>query len=524
MSSHIFIANASSDTATAERVVQMLEAARLRCWMMPRDVTPGMSYGDAIVEAIDAALVCVVLVFAAGNDSSELKDVVLLALERQASTQLPIRAFRIDDVSTDRGAGFLLKIAGIDLEPLPDDLSTLPAIIEKDISSRQSAPPVSPGRRGFANFSLSSVVERRQQQQQQQQRQQQGSEQWPTEPDASAEGAAPLAEPISLSLIEGRIGSPQPMEALPDEPLEMSAPPGAMPPARRRKLRAPVASAPTDAVEFGVAHPASVAHDQPFTLGVWLFKRDERGQAEERALAAQDNARFLSQGSAAIARGTAIAIALQIEGWRIEPQAQTVLWTGDITNVAFLARPDPARIGNATSCIGECKITAGGIRIAQIFFTLKLSAHSSASMAMAAGAPFKSAFASYASGDRRRVLARVQGIEKLGVKVFMDVHDLKPGAPYNEELFRSIDRSDVLYLFWSRQARQSAYVEREWRYGLEKRGIAFIDPVPLVDPRKVPPPAELAGEKHFADWTLAFIEYEKAASLLARLRGWIAGD
>jgi hypothetical protein len=324
----------------------------------------------------------------------------------------------------------------------------------------------------------------------------------------------------------------------PDEPLESSAPPkpppseppgaGATapsPPPLRRKSRAPVASAQTDAVEFGVAHPASVARDQPFTLGVWLFKREERGQAEERAVAAQGkDARFLSQGSAAIARGTAITIALRIEGWRIEPELQTVLWTGDITSVAFLARPDPARIGDATSCIGDCRIMAGGIRIAHIFFTLPLSAHPSASLAMAAGTLFKSAFASYASGDRRRVLARVQGIEKLGVKVFMDVHDLKPGAHYNEELFRSIDRSDVLYLFWSRQACRSAYVEREWRYGLEKRGIAFIDPIPLVDPRKVPPPAELAGEKHFADWTLAFIEYEKAASLLGRLRAWIAGD
>jgi hypothetical protein len=165
-----------------------------------------------------------------------------------------------------------------------------------------------------------------------------------------------------------------------------------------------------------------------------------------------------------------------------------------------------------------------GVRVAQVFFTLPVSANLAAEVALAVGTLFKSAFASYASRDRRRVLGRIQGIEKLGVKVFMDVHDLKPGAAYNQELFDTIDRSDVLYLFWSRRARQSAYVEREWRYGLEKRGIAFIDPVPLVDPRKVPPPAELAGEKHFADWTLAFIEYEKSASLLDRLRAWIAGD
>jgi hypothetical protein len=176
------------------------------------------------------------------------------------------------------------------------------------------------------------------------------------------------------------------------------------------------------------------------------------------------------------------------------------------------------------TCIGDCKIIVNGIRVAQIFFNLALTSNPAAELAMATGSLFKTAFASYASRDRRRVLGRVQGIEKLGVKVFMDVHDLKPGAAYNQELFETIDRSDVLYLFWSRRARESAYVEREWRYGMEKRGLSFIDPVPLVDPRKVPPPAELAGEKHFADWTLAFIEYEKSASLFDRLRAWIAGD
>jgi hypothetical protein len=44
----------------------------------------------------------------------------------------------------------------------------------------------------------------------------------------------------------------------------------------------------------------------------------------------------------------------------------------------------------------------------------------------------------------------------------------------------------------------------------KKKGSEFIDPVPLVDPRKAPPPAELGNHKHFNDWTLAFLEYEKS--------------
>jgi len=89
---------------------------------------------------------------------------------------------------------------------------------------------------------------------------------------------------------------------------------------------------------------------------------------------------------------------------------------------------------------------------------------------------------------------------------------------------RQIETSDVLYLFWSRHAKESKWVEREWRFGLEKKGVSFIDPVPLVDPRKVPPPPELGDTKHFNDWTLAYLEYERSLSRWHRLRAWVAGD
>jgi hypothetical protein len=59
---------------------------------------------------------------------------------------------------------------------------------------------------------------------------------------------------------------------------------------------------------------------------------------------------------------------------------------------------------------------------------------------------------------------------------------------------------------------------------MQRKGAAFIDPVPLADPRKVPPPEGLADIKHFNDWTLAYLEYEKSLSTWDRLRAWIAGD
>ena len=119
----------------------------------------------------------------------------------------------------------------------------------------------------------------------------------------------------------------------------------------------------------------------------------------------------------------------------------------------------------------------------------------------------RQAFASYASDDEDAVLARVQGILK-GVpdlKIFLARKDLRPGEPWQKRPQEEVISRDVMYLFWSAAASQSRYVDMEWRIALEHHGIGFIDPVPLVSPREVPPPKELVDEMHFDDWVLAFM-------------------
>mgnify|MGYP006162382967 CR=1 FL=1 len=54
-------------------------------------------------------------------------------------------------------------------------------------------------------------------------------------------------------------------------------------------------------------------------------------------------------------------------------------------------------------------------------------------------------------------------------------------------------------------------MEREWRQAIDTRGIEFICPIPLEDPRFAEPPAELA-DLHFNDWCLAIIQSEKVAA------------
>ena len=265
-----------------------------------------------------------------------------------------------------------------------------------------------------------------------------------------------------------------------------------------------------DVVEFGVSHPTYAARDAPFTIDAWFYRQEDRHLATERALElGPENDRFRSAGSTQVARGTKLIVELELP-WPVEPAVQTVHWNGMVTNVSF--RVVPTNELQAGKAFGACKISIDGLRVGHVFFEIAFGTKKPQTVVSNWPGRIRSAFASYASQDRKRVLARVQGIEKLGVKVFMDVHNLRSNDCYQEHLFTAIDGSDVLYLFWSSHAKRSTWVEREWRYGLLKRGIDFIDPVPLVDPREVPPPQELASHKHFNDWTLAYLAYEKSVT------------
>ena len=53
-SSHVSISYASPNAAVAERLYAALEAARLRCWIAPRDVRAGESHAAAIVQEINS--------------------------------------------------------------------------------------------------------------------------------------------------------------------------------------------------------------------------------------------------------------------------------------------------------------------------------------------------------------------------------------------------------------------------------------------------------------------------------------
>src|SRR3972149_942848 len=66
----VFISYSTLDHKTAEAIVTGLEERGIRCWMAPRDIQPGTSYGQAIITAINECKGMIV-VFSSNSNASD---------------------------------------------------------------------------------------------------------------------------------------------------------------------------------------------------------------------------------------------------------------------------------------------------------------------------------------------------------------------------------------------------------------------------------------------------------------------
>jgi hypothetical protein len=108
------------------------------------------------------------------------------------------------------------------------------------------------------------------------------------------------------------------------------------------------------------------------------------------------------------------------------------------------------------------------------------------------------------------VLERVQLLPILGVRTFQDVLDLTPGERWERSLYRHIDISDIVLLFWSNAAKRSKWVRKEVRYALDrKHGDEFalpeIGPV-IIEGPPVPRPWKELADLHFSDRMIYFMD------------------
>jgi hypothetical protein len=192
-----------------------------------------------------------------------------------------------------------------------------------------------------------------------------------------------------------------------------------------------------------------------------------------------------------VPRGTNLSFDLSMPGLRVDDPVQSTVWSGATESVQVgVSVPKRCRPGNV---IGTLTVSQDWIPIGHIKFTLTVTAgperpNQPISAVGEAARRYEMAFISYASEDRTTVLERVQVLPTVGVRTFQDVLDLEPGERWERSLYRHIDESDIVLLFWSNSAKRSKWVRKEVRYALGRRHAdefapPEISPVIIEGPR-----------------------------------------
>jgi len=264
---------------------------------------------------------------------------------------------------------------------------------------------------------------------------------------------------------------------------------------------------PVREAQFAAFAPTCVVRGKDFILDIWAYASPFEQRAFE--LARRGGAASLrgSKGAVAIEIGTTLTFWIDVTGFGGGSAAESVVWNGSLVNATFVLRPEPA-VADGTH-IGAARIMSGAIPLAVLHFELNVGAASDVVAKVGvAERTIRSVFASYAGENRLDVLQWARGAELVGVDVFIDVLKFREAADWATELLHQVPAKDAFFLFWSEQARRSTWVEREWRCALSTRGVDYIHPVPLVDPRIVPPPVELQA-RHFGGATFLIQMYEQ---------------
>jgi outer membrane protein OmpA-like peptidoglycan-associated protein len=163
MAHDVFISHSSKDKAVADAVCAILEEHKIRCWIAPRDITPGKEWGEAIIEAIGGSWVMILIFSASANGSPQIRREV----ERAVNKEVVVVPIRIENVVPTKSLEYFIgSVHWLDAltPPLETHLEKLIRVVEGVLGSivdRQAKPAAqSPGQSTENTVTSTSVVVR----------------------------------------------------------------------------------------------------------------------------------------------------------------------------------------------------------------------------------------------------------------------------------------------------------------------------------------------------------------------------
>lgn len=147
----VFISYATADGEIARHVCEVLEARGISCWIAPRNVAPGMDYGQAIVDGIKKSRVMVVLL----SENSGSSRYVAREVERAVTHEVALLPVRLASIDIPASLEFFLgscqwfdllpPASGGELERLGDSVARMldggAAVPGGSVKSRATASP-----------------------------------------------------------------------------------------------------------------------------------------------------------------------------------------------------------------------------------------------------------------------------------------------------------------------------------------------------------------------------------------------
>lgn len=143
MAHDVFISYSVKNKTTADAVCAVLESSGVRCWIAPRDVVPGLEWGECIIEAIEQSRIMVLVFTAEANASPQIRREV----ERAVNHGVAILPLRVEDVSPGRALEYFIgNVHWLDAltPPLEAHLKTLAGttkVLLERLGPRQTLTP-----------------------------------------------------------------------------------------------------------------------------------------------------------------------------------------------------------------------------------------------------------------------------------------------------------------------------------------------------------------------------------------------
>lgn len=138
MPSEVFISYSHKDKTIADAICHHFETGKMKCWMAPRDITPGANWAGSIANAISECKIFL-LIFSSNSNMSKQ---VLREVELAVSNGLIIVPAKIEDVKPSGGMSYYLStVHWIDIvnEKIEKKLKMLSDTVSKILSTGEKS-------------------------------------------------------------------------------------------------------------------------------------------------------------------------------------------------------------------------------------------------------------------------------------------------------------------------------------------------------------------------------------------------